>query len=166
MDTVVEMDEDPGSAFDGKTNGILTPSFVSLFVWAILVFGVLLAFITRYRSRLNFIGQTVTITEDELKKRQALEASRVKMQERLDAEVERRKAKLEVGKDRTTVNGNESIKDTGEVEKLVGILSKGRNGEKRPTKASFRANDYNPLMNNYSSSCHYRPPGRLGPRGG
>ncbi|CAH8456232.1 unnamed protein product, partial [Dicrocoelium dendriticum] len=105
-------------------------------------------------------------SEDELKKREALEASRIRMQERLNAEVERRKTKLEAEKHGASLRRNESIKNTEERIEQNDISSKDRGCAKNPKKTSLRANDYNPLMSNYSPSCRYRPSGRFGPRGG
>ncbi|KAG7327379.1 hypothetical protein KOW79_008985 [Hemibagrus wyckioides] len=156
-------------------------TFLSHYGWFVLVLCVGVYFLIQYLSKkrpsLNQSSASA-VTQDPssvVKRQEALEASRRKMQEELDAkaaEFKEKQQRLEEEKRRQKIEQWESMK---EGKSYKGNTRLSQNNEEASTsttvlkpktdKKSLRSSGYNPLTGDGGGTCSWRP-GRRGPSAG
>ncbi|XP_054625575.1 selenoprotein S [Dunckerocampus dactyliophorus] len=181
-DVVVEVDRTPLKNQDLTSVGVMAAELLSAYGWYLLAALVAVYLLVHYRSkkrsRQSLQGVESSHMQDAdavVRRQEAMEASRRRMQEEQDAkaalfrekqkqqEEEKRKQKIEIwesmklGKSYKGASKHSQSSDDG--------ASSSTFVKPKTDRKSLRSSDYNPLSGEGGGSCSWRP-GRRGPSSG
>ncbi|KAF5400155.1 Selenoprotein S [Paragonimus heterotremus] len=167
MDSTVEVEDDFGGGTTEHTQTASNFSVASFTAWVfVFILGVLYFSVKKYwTGRHSQDLHVIQHSDDALRRREAIEAARKKLQERFNedvirfkskqSEAEKAKADQKLMEWEALNSGRSSGRKKTHADDTEDVSVEG--GRRSKPKSRLRENDYNPLMGNTSCGGRYRP---------